>query len=704
MKKKYVMTGVIVILSALLAYMQFIHAKCSADDAGSYIYMYNFFELGNKNLDIRMFLNPWFYCSALAYLLNIGGNGAFSSNAYTSIWYGIAVFFTLKMVMHGKESRWPLALAVFILLPYGRTNKYHMVAAFVTLFAIWALQCYTESRKKWILWCVGLAAVYTFLFTDDRLLFILFFAATLLVYYVILLFQDKKKRRYLYLSAFVIILAAGLVKAADVTLLKLLGNGLGITEEMEGYGGAGYFTWINVDTLFNKGIPSLFDALLAQWNVPVKGGIIQFNSFYWIIRMLIAGLGLVALAVRWKEIIKKGITSLELLDSLAVICTTIVLGINILNGMIEYYSISAAPVNRYASVCWFLLVVILARWLDGLCSGKKLYNNISNDLFLGTAFVLLILGYADPVFLPSEDVSVGSCEVELNFLREHGQEYKYGIGSHWKSTPVTAATNAEYVVCKGWIGDDGFEYGKSDGFYKDGGNYFNFIVSDISNEMTISPENIENLRGDYVDIYSNADTIYMYDYDIRFDPVIVMDTAGVGYELTDTIVYNLNLPVGSNRIEITTPEKDNLLLEVADNDDITDVKIGSKGDNLATVEVTCLQNTQIALTVGRREDVTTELYKIEIKRTAGAVDVDVRQTEIPLKEGRYIVTFSGEHLKKMEVNWTVDGEVTQLTDGRIKRRYLVEVSKTQNVGYEIISNGANISTIYYENEKLFGEE
>lgn len=83
--------------------------------------------------------------------------------------------------------------------------------------------------------------------------------------------------------------------------------------------------------------------------------------------------------------------------------------------------------------------------------------------------------------------------------------------------------------------------------------------------------------------------------------------------------------------------------------------------------------------------------------------MDKEQTKLPLNEGRYIVTFSGEDLKDMKINWKIDGEVTQLTNGRIKRRYLIDISRKQDIEYEIVTNGALVETIYYENENLFDE-
>lgn len=702
-KRKYIMMAIMIGLSVVLAYLQFVQAGCNSDDAGTYVYMYNFFELGNKSLSLINYLNPWFYSSAAAYLLNIGGNGAFSSLVYLSVWYGLAIFFTFLMTMNKRESKWMLALVVFILLPYRQTNKYHMLAALATLFSIWALQCYKDTGKKWILSVVVFIALYSFVFTDDRLLLLVFLFATGIVYFAILLFQNQIKRKYLYMVAFGVILAVGAMNCVDIIAGKLLGHETGISGVLGGYGGADYFNWIDVETFFLKGIPSVIGSLFIQWNIPVQGGMIQMKSFFWLIRIIIVCLALAALFDRWKEIIRKGIRSVELLDALSVVCTTVVLSVNVLNGMVQYYSVTNAPMNRYASVCWFLLVVILVRWLDERLEGIMIYPNVSNNVFLGVIFILLTIGYMNPVLAPDEDIVNRACSVELDYLKAHGETYKYGLGSYWKANSITAATNAEYVVCTGKIDEEELSCSKKDGFYSDGGNYFNYIVSDFGSEMTVSPENIERVRGDYTDIYSNGDTIYMYDYDIRFDTMVIMDTAGIGYELTDTIVYNIDLPIGTSRIEVTTEAKENLVLEILDNPDITNIKIGTKGDNIATAEVTCLQNTQIGFSVGRREDIPTQLYKVEVKRTAGAVCVDVECTALPLNEGSYIITFSGEDLKDMKVNWNVDGDVTQLTNGRIKRRYLVRNSGKQNVEYEIIPNGAAVDLVYYENEDLFGK-
>lgn len=701
MKKRKILIPLMIVMSISLAYILYIQSVCNADEAGTYAYMYSYFELGNMNLSLKDFLNPWFYCSAIAYLLNIGGSGSTISISYLAVWYGIAVFFTLLLCMYKTENKWLLALAFFILMPYELTNKYHMVAAFVTLFTILGMQYYNDYRKKWMLFLIVLVDLYTLLFTNDRVILILFVFSTVVIYYGILILQDKNKRNYLYIVAFAVALGAMILKCIDIISIIFRGKELGITNMWGGYGGSEYLTWIDIHTLFDKGIPSFFSSLFIQWNIPIEGGMIQFNSFYWIVRIVIALLALVALISRWVEIVKKGIRNVKLLDSLSVICVTVVALINVLNGMVWYYDIENSPMNRYASVCWFLLVVILIRWISERYHNRMINNRISTNTVLGLSFIMLSIGYVGPIYKGNTDIINRYCENELAYLNEQGDNYQYGLASFWKSTPITAATNAECVVSPGWIEDGKLTCNDNYGFYTDGSNYFNFLISDPENEMTMSPESIEAIRGDYIDTYSNTSRIYLYDYDIRFDTTIVMDTAGTGYEMTDTLTYYLDLPVGTSRVEITSPQRDNLLLAVQDNEEITDVKIGVKEEDIATVEFTCLQNTQIALSVGRKEDILTQLYKIEIKRTAGAVEVNNHQTAIPLNEGSYIITFNGGNLKDMNVKWNTDVMVKQLTKGNVKKRYLVTVLRKQDVEFEIVENGANIDNIYYENENLF---
>lgn len=54
-KKRYITIAIIVVVSIFLAYLQFVQCRCNTDDAGTYAYMYNYFELGNKELGLKTF-------------------------------------------------------------------------------------------------------------------------------------------------------------------------------------------------------------------------------------------------------------------------------------------------------------------------------------------------------------------------------------------------------------------------------------------------------------------------------------------------------------------------------------------------------------------------------------------------------------------------------------------------------------------------
>jgi hypothetical protein len=691
MKKKKILYSLITAMSIILAYILYVNAVVNADDTGTYVYMYNYFELGSINLSLKKFLNPWFISSAIAYLLNIGGTGSTISIIYLAVWYGIAVFLTLTIINNAVTNKWLLILAFFILIPNENTNRYHMFVTLISLFSLLCIQLYDEDKKrKWLLLVALLALVYTLLFADDKALLILYAFATAMVYYGIMLLQDKSKRKILYMIGFAVVLLATIIKCIDNIF------GLGISGEWGGYGGSEYLTWINVETLFEKGIPSFFNSLLIQWNVPASGGMIQLNSFYWIVRIGIAILAIIAVISQWIKIVKIGLKNMDITDALSVTCFTVVACVNTFNGMVEYYEISSTPLNRYASICWFLLIIILVRWVEQKCTNIELYKNISSNLLMGIIFAMLSVGYIGTTFKINNEVINSYCLEEIKYLKGQGDSYKYGLSSFWKSSPIDAATNSEYMVCKGWVRDGKLVCDSPTQYanYLDGTNYFNFIISDPSNEMTVSAKNINELRPDYI---GTTRTMYLYDYDIRFDTRLVMECweEDGDYELTDDITYNLEFPVGTNRIHLEVGNSDNFNISL---------------ENEIYVDLVCTQNTNVVVNIGRLEDEYTTIHKICLKRVRASITVDENVTDysqkIFLKEGSYVITFDGTDIKNMQVEWSgTDISVDQLTNGKIKRRYQIDVTTPQTVELNISgSDNMVIDKISYENAVLFDED
>ncbi len=73
---------------------------------------------------------------------------------------------------------------------------------------------------------------------------------------------------------------------------------------------------------------------------------------------------LVALISRWCDIFKRGIEKVPVVDVLCALCATSLIGVNVLNGIAELYSVGGAPINRYAGLAWFC-------WLLYVCAGWR---------------------------------------------------------------------------------------------------------------------------------------------------------------------------------------------------------------------------------------------------------------------------------------------------------------------------------------------
>lgn len=699
-------------------------APFNTDDAGTYWIVYSQYELGCMNYPLKALLGPWYLTMQLFYFLGIGNTGADMVMYCYAVWYFICVFITLTLAMKDSKNKWLLLLAVFILIPYAATNKNHLVPAAVSLFTIYSINELVTRKKRVPVVISIVLLIYFFVTINDRVILLLFLAVPAAAYGVVWCLQNIDRQKILYFGAITIAAITACIKIIDGISRSVSGQGLTLLENWGGYGGEDYLTWINIYNLFDKGIPSFFSSLMIQYNIPVDGGLIQFNSFFWLVRILIVGLALVALVSRWIDIIKKGISNVHVLDALSTISVTALIGINILNGMIEYYDIEGAPMNRYASLAWFLLVVILIRWIDEKYNSFELVSvgqvGIQSGVILGIVCALLIVGYSNPIYLGRDDIVQEPCQNELDFLQEQDGQYTYGLASFWKSLPIMAMTNGEYHACFGWIESDEIDSEKLHfkksyaGIYDDGSNYFNYIISYVNNDMTMSEENIEALRGDYIDkkhVYGEDEEsiFFLYDYDIRWDPKIIMEAVGTDYELTDPIEYHFDLPVGTNRIEMSVANSANFEIEVAENPDVQNVTVQKMDDNKIYVDMVCLQNTNVTCKVARKEDELTTIHKIVLKRVKGAVTVyEDGQNKVPevyLNSGNYIFTFVGENLDELEVNWSGDNiETERLTDGKIRNRYRVNINKPQTIQYLLSGDGIVIDKITYENAILFEEE
>lgn len=706
---------------------------CTGDDAGTYMWVYRQYELGSMDHGLKAMIDPWNVTISLIYFLGLGDNGVDMAMGCFAVWYFLNVLVTLLIAMRDvQKNKWVLWLAAFMMIPWGWTNKCHEVVICFSLLILYSFYKWMKTRKKSYILCSAFLFLFSFIVLNDRVLILLFTLAPIVAYYILLCMQDKEKRKYMYIFGLLIVAAVVGMKIVDEMCRNLSGQGLTIMDTWGGYGGEDYLTWIDTYNLFDKGIPSFFQALFNQYNIPISGGMIQYNSFYWVIRILLVGLILSSFISRWKSIIKGGIVNVDAFDAIATIGVTIITCVNVMNGVAKDYGTDMTnyPLNRYASLVWFLLIIIFIRWVDEKyvsCSiiwGKE---KITSGFVIGLALILLTVGYSKPIYKGREGLGTQPCISEINYLKEKGDVYKYGIASYWKANPITAVTSGEYVVCAGEIKNEAIACIGNHGNYSDGSNIYNYIISYVRNDAGMDEEGIEEIRGDYIEktrVYSSSEQytdnhgifgeagesiIYLYDYDIRWNPRLVMEAVGTDYELIDPIEYNFEFPVGTNRIEMEVTNSANFELEVLDSPDIQNVNVQKLEDNKIYVDIVCLQNTNVTFKVSRKADEMTTIHKIVLKRVRGAVTVyedgQNKVSEVYLKSGSYVFTFAGENLNELEVNWSGENIVTeQLTDGKIRRRYCVEIKEPQTIQYIVSGDGVTIDKISYENAVLFEEE
>lgn len=704
-----------VVMAALFLTIIFVMTMdFGADDAQGYNWIYQRYELGERP-DGGSLFNPMLALLSILHFLHIGVNGTWLCIMYYAVWYFGCVLITLSVSVRtaGANRWWLLMAAVFLLLPSTRTNRFHLIPTFMGLLILLLLIKYKEFGKRVYLILPVVIALYTMTAINDRALFLMFIPAPAVVCLIIWCIQDKKYHKYLYLSAALCTFAALAAKILDRVLIAVRGNGLAIFNSWGGYGGDDYAIWIDIGTLFDKAIPSFFSALLYQFNIPVQGGFIQALSFFWLIRIFMVGLCLAVCISNTREIVKKGIENVEMIDAASTVIVVVLTLINLLNGSGKYITgVDGWPINRYNSIAWFLLIVILIRWLDKKYIGVEL-NGILNRKILSERVLVLIflcltIGYA---MITHKNVAGKlPCGAEIEFLEQRADDYHCGLASWWKAMPVTAQTNGEHVVCHGWITMDEADHdiwylqcNNDYGNFTDGSNVFNYIISDMNNTMTLDEQNINSTRGDYIDKNAvGSSQIYLYDYDIRWSPRLIMEAVVEDYELTDAIEYYFDFPVGTNRVEMDVTNSGNFLLEVAGNEDVDGVTVTCVNDNKIYVDLLCRQNTNITFKVARKEEETTTIHKIVLKRVKGAVEV--ADDAFYLREGSYIVTINGDNLNHSLMVFEGEGiEVKRLTDGRIKNRYQLDVAVPQTIKFEVTGNGIVVDKIFYENTNLLDE-
>ena len=162
---KQKITNLLYIVGAVvfLAISFWVVSYCTGDDAGTYMWVYRQYELGSVNYDLKAMLDPWNLTISLIYFLGLGDNGVHMAMGCFAVWYFFNVLITLLIAMQDvRKNKWVLWLAVFIMIPWGWTNKCHEVATCFSLLILYLFYKWTKTKEKKYILCI--AVIFSFLF------------------------------------------------------------------------------------------------------------------------------------------------------------------------------------------------------------------------------------------------------------------------------------------------------------------------------------------------------------------------------------------------------------------------------------------------------------------------------------------------------------------------------------------------------------
>lgn len=707
--KKSKLTNIILItvLSIIMSYIFWVVHKSTGDDAATYKLYYKLYDLGYNRASMKNFWDPWMLISLCVYKFGLFNIGFDIPGITHTILYFLCIWLTFYIVsLNGRVEY--LFLAAYILLPNCRTNGTHQASMLVVYLLIILFDIFQKKKNKAaVISCIAIL-LYSLLFFADRALLAIYIVLPFCIYTMLKFVQNNQKAKMTMIKivlAFSICLMA--VRLADIATQVLYDWSLIEKMSFGGYGDSDYASWGSFEDIWIHCIPQFFTKLFEQFSVSPKGGLLQFDSIFWGIRIVLVVFLLYSYFYYLIKIIKKGINSISFVNAISVLIITVVSVINIMNGILVWYPTDNSPVLRYAGVIVNLLVILgcncMKEKIDVVKNLQYIVNG--NERYICIMLVALLVANTGNVYLGRKHVTKELGYEYAQYLSDSNNAYECGLAGLRIAQTIGANTNMKIFGTYGEVNEDGVHI-QDKGWSDDKTNIFNYILIDGSHSGKIEEEYVEEYRPDFADkSYIYADDgegiVYFYDYDIRWAPKELVQVVGDEYEITEPLTYYMDFNVGVNRIEITSSTPDNISVTVDEMPEISNAEI-KQVNNKVYVELTC--NNKVTATVNVSEKTQNEIAtfaRIETKIVKGALQLDQENFDgkngsLSLKEGKYVITFAGENINKANIDWQLNGAVQQLSNGKVKSRYEVYLSEPQTITFTINSENSKIETVSYE--------
>jgi hypothetical protein len=643
-------------------------AAPSADDYGSLVVPFAEDMYGYT-------IYNWSDLTAVSFLVRIlYGIFGMSDTTYCiwfAIWFLICCVCTIYIAV-GKfcvEKLYIIPLILYIFIPYSGTNVYHLMSAATTLIYFAIIQRLINTEKKISIVFYVFTIVYLLMamkYVDDFVLVgvFLILPICLYVFFWIKEVKFKNQGKYFFLTL-AGVLAVGL-RFVDEVWEKI--TGMGLFDKLIFYGGSDYTSWASIQTIVTVGIPSFVQSMLKAWNIPISGDFIQRDSVSWIIRVVILTFAWIGVFRRLKVVFFGDISKMNIVEAFATLSVFTGSLINIFNGTVTW---SGNLPIRYASVVWFLLGAF-AIWeverevsdIKSKCNDVIKYRKIV--IGISMSGVMLFVSYGSPFFLSREHFVTNEYEAQIQYMVENN--LKYGFGSFWYSTSITALSGGEVQFMWANMDDDGYiPKGLSiTPQFNELKNFYNYVFEDLDTPFGVSEERILNTWGKYVDKHGFAkldeqvhSNIYVYDYDIRWKPVVVKNP---NYET------EVSVPLGKTRVAV---EGNNLSgVKLVCNADCKTVLVECS-DNRLVYEIETNQDMDVTLQIINKNENTSiakmTYYVVNAYKDVYLTGQDNRQDEIKflLPKGEYYIYIEGDDIKKENYTVTDEGGESIIQDNQI---------------------------------------
>lgn len=704
-KNVYSIIGLLIIamILSLYFYNQLTHIEIPihSDDAGTAVDFRDIIEMGKAR---NIWLQPFSLINVLLYY--VLGPTEFWLNLYFSVKYFICIAFSLILALrtNGETKWWIMPLFVFFCMPgcFGTASihplKFHVWTIAVPLICLAYLHFRGDdfhSLKKKDILIVMFLALYGIIERDILVCVTCWLPFT--VYWGIYFVQKGYLKKYV---SQIILCGAGVL---------LVGKAFFSMIQYEGYGASSF-----------PAISALFDnlvigttGLLTMFNIDIIGNdVIQFKTLIWVLRLILLILSFWSLGMELKDIFRKGIENVSIVDALLAISGAVVIVVYLFGGAREG-EISI----RYAAYLYYILVILLCRKaiekIDPANFEIKLGLRKIN--IISVFFVVAIIVFMDRVSFVRD---INTKDILAQRMLEI-EELENGMGSFWNANVISCLTDYQIEIQPGAYQNEKVEpFLQEWDAYRSGNKKYNFFIEDKENDHGIVEENLQKVYGDYVDKYSiEKSNIYVYDYDIRTAPLVITSDEFIYLSQNEDmkVSYNGDITLNSgqtmiiDRLYITSGK-----IRVIINGELKSGKINlstGQGVGADRVKATFKQAVfeipvsglyeSFELNVENNLSEKIKIKNIIIERLKNAVYLpNEKRQEVELTPGYYIFGLEGQGIKNSEMFFNINGkhvDSNRINNGRQKVTYGIKITEESVLEVAVNTKGI-IKGMYYQNE------